>query len=225
MTVQRTLPSRDQLASAGSSVSNQMDQPPDGGPLTGRHAHLGLSSLRLLKVPEVAPPFDGEILPGGSSASGPSATSTGAPAAGTAASAAWTGALGRALPVQRQDAAAGARPPAGARLARTAGYDDWTRQFASLLVESLAGARPLRQLLPWMTDRARVQLRRVAPVLRCGQRPRVLRVLASQPTDGVMEMSVIVGLGPRTLALAVRLEETVRAGQPTRWLCTDIETA
>ena len=225
MTVQRTLPSRDQLASAGSSESNHMDQSPDGGPLPGRHARLDLSSVRLLKVPDVAPPFDVEILPGGSAASGPSATSIGAPAAGTAAPAAWTGALGRTLPVQRQGTAAGARPPAGARLEHAAGYDDWTRQFASLLVESLAGARPLRQLLPWMTDRARVQLRRVAPVLRCGQRPRVLRVLASQPTGGVVEMSVIVGLGPRTRALAVRLEEAVRAGQPARWLCTDIETA
>jgi hypothetical protein len=202
-----------------------MDQSPDGGPLPGRQARLDLSSVRLLKVPDVAPPFDGEILPDGSAASGPSATSIGAPAAGTAGSADWAGALGRALPVQRQGTAAGTRPPAGARLEHAAGYDDWTRQFASLLVESLAGARPLRQLLPWMTDRARVQLRRVAPVLRCGQRPRVLRVLTSQPTGGVMEMSVIVGLGPRTRALAVRLEEAVRAGQPARWLCTDIETA
>ena len=225
MTARRTLLSRDQLASAGSPVSNHMDRSPDDGPLPGRHAPLDLSSVRLLKVPDVAPPFDDEVLPGRSSASGPPAIPIGAPAAGTAASAAWTGALGRALPVQRQGTAAGTRPPAGARLEHAAGYDDWTRQFASLLVETLAGARPLRQLLPWMTDRARVQLRRVAPVLRCGQRPRVLRVLASQPAGGVMEMSVIVGLGPRTRALAVRLEEAVRAGQPARWLCTDIETA
>src|SRR5215470_18833250 len=116
MTAQRALLSRDQLASAGSPASNHMDRSPDGGPLPGEYALLDLSSVRVLKVPDVAPPFDGEVLPGKSSASGPPAPSNGAPAARTATPAAWTSPLGHALPVQGQGTVASARPPTGTRL-------------------------------------------------------------------------------------------------------------
>ena len=158
-----------------------------------------LSSLRLLRVPDVAPPFDDEVPPAG----------------------------GTTRPVARPGAtpAAAGAPGDGKVACARAPLPGWAEPFASLLVESLAGARPQRQLLPWLTGRARVHLRRVAPVLRCGQRPRVLRVLASQPVESVVEMSVVVGLGARTRALAVRLEEASRSGQPARWLCTDIEAA
>jgi hypothetical protein len=50
-------------------------------------------------------------------------------------------------------------------------------------------------------------------------------VLASQPANGIVEMSVILGLGARTKALAVRLENVVISDRPARWLCTDIEAA
>ena len=52
------------------------------------------------------------------------------------------------------------------------------------------------------------------------------------PSAGVVEMSVVVGFGPRVRALAVRLERTpprpAAAGQPARqarWLCTAVEAA
>jgi hypothetical protein len=48
----------------------------------------------------------------------------------------------------------------------------------------------------------------------------VLRVLTTRPVPGVIEMTMVVAAGPRTRALAVRLEQS---GQPLRWLCTDIE--
>ena len=106
----------------------------------------------------------------------------------------------------------------------------WARQFAVLLTEALAGVRPLQQVLPCMSGRGSVQLRRLLPVF-CGDyRPRVLRVLTTTPSPGVIEMTLVVTAGPRTRALAIRLERAALAGQPawpgkpaTPWLCTDIE--
>jgi hypothetical protein len=96
------------------------------------------------------------------------------------------------------------------------------RQFAAFLVEALAGVRPARQLLPWMSKRGSVHLHRLMPLFKDGHRPRVLRVLVTKPAPGVIEMTLVVVTGPRTRALAVRLE---RENQSKRWLCTDIEAA
>jgi hypothetical protein len=51
--------------------------------------------------------------------------------------------------------------------------------------------------------------------------------MTSRPATGVVEMTVVVGFGPRIRALAVRLE---RSGpEPdaaaARWICTAIEAA
>jgi hypothetical protein len=91
------------------------------------------------------------------------------------------------------------------------------RQFASFLVEGLAGIRPVRQLLPWMSKRGSVHLHRLMPLFRDGHQPRVLRVLTARPAPDVIEMTIVVVTGPRTRALAVRLEHC------GRWQCTDIE--
>ena len=110
----------------------------------------------------------------------------------------------------------GARPPApdpGEVLAR---------QFAVFLVECLAGIRPARQLTPWLSKRGSVHLHRLMPLFTDGHQPRVLRVLSARPAPDVIEMTMVVVTGPRTRAIAVRLEHT---GQPGRWLCTDIEAA
>jgi hypothetical protein len=221
MAAQRTLPARD---------SSRPD----------------LSSVRLLKVPEAAPPFDGEALP----------TSTGPSTAGpTIAAITPVGPIPPGGPLWAPSAA---RPSAERRHApappERAADAGWTRQFAQLLAETLAGVRPQRQFLPWLAGHAPAQLRRIAPGFGCGQRPQVLRVLADWPTDNVAELTVIVRLGPRTRALAARLEAVrpeaalrakaalraeapvgakaaaypgkgARPGQPTRWLCTDIEAA
>jgi hypothetical protein len=67
------------------------------------------------------------------------------------------------------------------------------------------------------------------PAFNCAQRPHVLRVIITRPTRNVVEMTVIVRLGPRTRALAVRLETVQRTASggaaAARWLCTDIEAA
>lgn len=93
------------------------------------------------------------------------------------------------------------------------------RQFAVLLAEGLAGVRPVRQLMPWMSKRGGIHLHRLMPLFQGGHQPRVLRVLTTRPMPDVVEMTVVVVIGSRTRALAVRL---VHDG---RWLCTDIEAA
>lgn len=85
----------------------------------------------------------------------------------------------------------------------------WPSQFAQALAEALAGARPAQQLTSWTTQRARSRIRRLGPVLQSGPRPRVLRVLGSAPASDVVELTIILSVGPAVRALAVRLE---RAG-------------
>jgi hypothetical protein len=132
----------------------------------------------------------------------------------------------------------------GARLDEPAdGGPAWPRQFAVLLAEALTGDRPARQIAPWLSQRGSVHLHRLLPLFRGGQRARVQRVITTQPTPEVIEMTLIVAIGPRIRALAVRLtlapaeqrpgwREKLPAGtpeprsaRPARWLCTDIEAA
>ena len=114
----------------------------------------------------------------------------------------------------------------------------WQRQFAVLLAEALAGVRPLQHVLPWMSERGNMQLRRLLPVFCCEHRPRILRVLTAAPNPGVIEMTIVVTAGPRTRALAARLERAAPPAQPAShgqvarrakstapWLCTDVEAA
>jgi len=141
---------------------------------------------------------------------------------------------------------------------------DWPHAFARLLVEALAGTRPARQILPWTTARARSQFDRLLRAFdgagaagagkpgtgKSGAQARVVRVVATQPTAGVIEMSVIAGFGARTRAFALRLERPAgkaltplgkapASGASTHrppwpdavlaassgWVCTDIEGA
>jgi hypothetical protein len=113
----------------------------------------------------------------------------------------------------------------------------WQDQFAQVLAETLAGARPPRQIVPWTTEEALRRIQRLGPRLASEHRPRVRRVLTSLPAPNVMEMTVVVGFGPRVKALAVRLEQTRArpAARPAggaageraaaRWVCTAVEAA
>ena len=105
----------------------------------------------------------------------------------------------------------------------------WPDRFAQVLAETLAGSRPPRQLRPWTTRQALDRIQHLGPRFASAQRPRVRRVVTSQPAPDVMEMSVVVVFGPRVKALAVRLE---RSGTPAggerrsaRWVCTAGEAA
>jgi hypothetical protein len=151
------------------------------------------AALRRLDVPESAPPLDGE---------GP----------GTA-----------------QGARPAPRRPAGAAAETvrdpdtTAGQDGWPRQFAQVLAETLAGSRPAQQVRPWTTEQTRQRIRQLGPMLATGQRPMVRRVMTSAPSEGVLELTAVVGFGPRVRVLALRLERA--DGSPPRWQCTALESA
>jgi len=69
-------------------------------------------------------------------------------------------------------------------------------------------------------------------VLTAAERPLVRRVLTSRPAADVVEMTVVVRIGPRIRALAIRLERDGprcaspgRRARTQRWLCTAIEAA
>jgi hypothetical protein len=182
-----------------------------------------LPALRLVPVPDVWPPFDGELQAGAT--------------AKVTAGQSWTQEIGAEV--------APAESMMSTGIGRSESPGEWPRQFARLLAEALAGVRPVRQIVPWTSDRARGHLHRLMPLFGGGQRPRVVRVIATRPTRAVIEMTVILNVGTRTRALAIRLEhmapprhvsrhaERILAdarpvpSAPTapRWVCTDIEAA
>ena len=265
-TQQALLSHADVTNDAAPFTESRPGKAPGGGEPAGR----GLPALRLVPVPDTDPPFDGDP-PNGAPAPGAPGHPAGAgatsgrpppdtPAAGWVAAGCLVvpgltlrhlrgcGRRRRFSPVPR--AARSARTSADRGSAGCATGDDWSRQFALLLTEALAGARPLRQILPWTTDRARAHLDKLVPLFSGGQRPRVQRVITSRPTRDAIEMTVVVGVGTRTRALAVRLERVLhpqggvtRGGgtrsrlpgpamprgraerTPPQWLCTAIEAA
>ena len=200
-------------------------QPPRGkpgpGPGGGRRACRRIpgpplpdpDAVRLCPIPDSAPPYDDELL--SLTARPPAPTShTAAPVRGRA----------------DQPGDHPAPPPPPGRL--SPGDGSWPGQFAQVLVETLAGSRPPRQMTTWTTERTRARIQRLGPMLAAGQRPQLRRVVAFRPASGVIEMTVVVSFGSRVRALAVRLEHTpppraLPGHQPRtpRWLCTDVEAA
>jgi hypothetical protein len=198
-------------------------------------------AIRLCRVPDTAPPYDD------AASSEPEPGPGRADALATAIVAALeAGDRPRhAVLASAEGPPAGRRPPrpmrpapapGPARRASTArpspSSADWPSRFAQVLAETLAGSRPPAQLAPWTTERARSHIRKLGPLLSAGQQPLVQRVIISAPSAGVVEMSVVVGFGPRVRALAVRLERTQarpatagRAASQQRWLCTAVEAA
>jgi Family of unknown function (DUF6459) len=230
-----------------------------GRPPARRRPLPDAAAVRLVAVPDPAPPYDDERPVTGSPAAGsPAAGSTvpRRPRRLTLATAPRAVApvprLGAAaVPARRSPGGEGqadprrpARPPMpgqpaiAGRPALTparrgqAAAAEWPSQFAQVLAETLAGSRPQGQIVPWTTDQARRRIRQLGPMLAAGVQPRVRRIVTSRPTAGVVEMTVIVGFGPRIRALAVRLERDGphgaspgRAAKAARWVCTAIEAA
>jgi hypothetical protein len=170
--------------------------------------------LRLIEVPGGWPPYDCEVH-GAACAAAHEVTVTDScaepqpepDAAGPAL------ALGSGRPADRAD-------PAIA----------WSRQFAQVIAEILGGARSPRQLAPLTTERVRDRISLLTQTLAPGQKPRIRRIVTSRPTARVVEMTVVLSFGPRSRALALRLEHRPARrpapglpGRPARWLCTEIE--
>jgi len=188
----------------------------------GREAPLpDVVAVRRLAVPDPAPPYDDEA-----------AVNDKDPYAGNEVT---------DRPVHAEPAAAeqagqepGDSSPAGScpdpadESPRSDPAAGWPSQFAQVLAETLAGSRPAKQLTPWTTEQARRRIRQLGPMLASDQRPRVRRVIASAPAAGVLELTAVVGFGPRVRALALRLEhEQTGPYRPggSRWCCTAIESA
>jgi hypothetical protein len=174
--------------------------------------------LRLVEVPGGWPPYDCEVhgttCPAAREVSGPS------PCAG-----------------QDLHRPGGAEPP-GPSPAFSAGHPThgadpavaWSRQFAQVITEIMAGARSPRQLAPWTTERVRDRISLLTQTLAPGQKPRIRRIVTSRPAARVVEMTVVLSFGPRSRALALRLEHLPGRrpapglpARPARWLCTEIE--
>jgi hypothetical protein len=212
------------------------------------------AGVRLIAVPDSAPPYDDDRPAAGPRGSRPPRRLTLAtnPAAlvrarAHGAAAAPTAQAGPQAPSQpatrSQPATPGQRPtprrpPAAGQpgpnppLRGQAAPAEWPSRFAQVLAETLAGSRPEGQIVPWTTDQARKRIRQLGPMLAGGVQPRVRRVVTSRPTSGVVEMTVIVGIGSSVRALAVRLERDGahgatpgRAAKAARWVCTAIEAA
>lgn len=192
-------------------------------------------AIRMRPVPEAVPPYDDEEARCGSRDRGDAFAAAVAEAlsqAGRRASAGQGSSAAGPAPAGPGGRAA-AHPALARPRARARGCPpEWPGRFAQVLAETLAGARPPAQMVPWTTERARSHIRGLGPLLADGKRPLVQRVVTSLPAPGVMEMSVVVGFGPRVRALAVRLERAAArqgegddsAGQ-ARWLCTAVEAA
>ena len=181
---------------------------------------LRLVNLRLVKVPDAAPPYDCQV-------HGARCPARGGP---TVAAAADVASAEHAAPAERAApaglAAPVAAPPAVAADLTTA----WPRRLATVIVEVLAGVRPDRQLVALATERVRARIAGLAPLLACDRRPRITRIVTSRPAARVVEMTVVANFGPRSRALALRVEHVAARpaapgwpARPARWLCTAIE--
>lgn len=167
-------------------------------------------AVRVCQVPDPAPPYDAHTPEDGAGRDADAGRDTGDST--------------ESVPAGEGEAGPGAGP--GGR------EPGWPSRFAQVLAETLAGSRPPRQLTPWTTERARHHIQRLGPRLASGQQPQVRTVVTSQPRADVMELTMVVGFGPRVRAVAVRLEREApsagRAGrQPraARWRCTHVEAA
>jgi Family of unknown function (DUF6459) len=169
---------------------------------------LHLVNLRLVEVPDAAPPYDCQIH--GDRCAARVADQT-IPVAAD-------------MPLVGRPAAL--TPPAAGADPATA----WPRRLAVVIVEVLAGVRPHRQLVPLATDRVRARIRNLAPLLACDRRPLIARIVTSRPAALIVEMTVVVNFGSRSRAVAMRFEHVAARpaapgwpARPARWLCTAIE--
>jgi hypothetical protein len=189
-------------------------------PAPGRPAGPA-DAIRQLAVPQVAPPYDDEAWATSAGRHGDTHHEGNGGCLGAAAappSSPWGDHPEPGRPVSPQSPEQNStRYDPGSRSA-----GPWPGQFAQVLAETLAGSRPHRQLAPWTTEQVRRQIRQLGPLFATGERPLVRRVMTAAPATGVLELTAVVGFGPRVRVLALRLE---REGAGHAWCCTAFESA
>jgi Family of unknown function (DUF6459) len=180
---------------------------------------LAFGELRLVEVPGGWPPYDCEVH--GTACPAACEVSAASPGADLD-----LGASGGAEPPGPSLTFSAARPSAGTADPAVA----WSRQFAQVVAEILAGARSPRQIAPWTTERVRDRIILLTQTISAGQKPRIRRIVTSRPAALVVEMTVVLSFGPRSRALALRIEQLPGRrpapglpARPARWLCTEIE--
>lgn len=96
----------------------------------------------------------------------------------------------------------------------------WTVKLAQAAFEGVHGQRPIQQLTRWTDDAVyRSLARRAADQAATSVvRPRVRSIRVCRVSDLVAEASVVVTLGARIRAVAVRLDAV-----DDRWLCTTFD--
>jgi hypothetical protein len=103
----------------------------------------------------------------------------------------------------------------------------WSARLVQAFVEVHAGLRPAAQLIRWTTTAVQDTISRQpslsatasATDVRTRRHGEVVRsVRASEPVDGVVEVSAVVQRGDRCRAIALRLE-----GIDGRWQCTAVQ--
>lgn len=87
------------------------------------------------------------------------------------------------------------------------------------ILETLAGERPVLQLLPWVSEDVYADLEATI----CPGTPRswaatVRRLIVTEPADGVAEVAAVIQRGIRSIAIALRLESL-----DGRWVVTALD--
>ena len=169
---------------------------PRANPGTGGRRPLpDAQAICRFTVPEIAPPYDDSAPARRPSRGTGRGDLTGLPAGQRSARA--------DLPSRDRDSQL---PPGQAAPSQPPEAGPWPSRFAQVLAETLAGSRPADQITPWTTEHARRRISQLGPMLATEHRPQVRRVIVSSPASGILEMTVIVGLGSHVRAVAVRLE-------------------
>jgi hypothetical protein len=182
-------------------------------------------SIRLLSVPDSAPPYDSDA---------PAQAQRAAPAAPGPERAGQPPGPESPGPDPEPTGPGPQRTQAPGPVAPGPGDGSaaWPGRFAQVLAETLAGSRSQVQIAPWTSVATRRRIRQLGPTLTAGAAPRIRRVVTMHPAADVVEMTVVVGFGDRVRALAVRLErdrqrhdDQGQAAAGRRWVCTAIEAA
>ena|SRR5690625_289198 len=187
---------------------------------TARHPVTAPATVRRLPLPMSAPPFDDER-----EATGPNGRSASRWDQADAPPTQGALALSFSLP-----GGVAAEPEASAELrllTSTAEPDElpdpgrWTARLAQAIVESLYGPRPIQQLIRWTDERVYRGLAHLAasrPPASRNLAPKIRAVRLSRVNAHVAEASVVVQLGQRCRALALRL-----VADGDRWVCVSLD--